>query len=115
MPQFQSDSSAGVETFCQRNKVLVGKNKINLSYTKDQLKSASFQVWYKYHASSQQLLDNWMDKRISGFRFSWRIENENPPLRALTNEMGRSIRTPGHGDTTVNSAMTSLYQVDLLQ
>ena len=34
---------------------------------------------YKYKAASKQLLESWKEKRMTGFRLSWRIENENPP------------------------------------
>ena len=41
---------------------------------------------------------------MTGFRLSWRIENENPPLIATISEVGRSIQTPGLGDSIVKPA-----------
>ena len=53
----------------------MGQRTMKLSYTKDQLNFHSFNVLYKYKAASQQLLDSWKEKRMTGFRFSWKIEN----------------------------------------
>ena len=71
---------------------------MKLAYTKDQLNFTSFHVWYTYKAASQQLLDSWKDKRMTGFRLSWRIQYEHLPLIASTNQVGRSIQTPGLGN-----------------
>ena len=76
---------------------LRGKEKLNLRYMKNHLTSATFDVWYSYKAASQQLLDNWEDKRMTGFKLSWRIESENPPLIAGASEIGRTINTPKIG------------------
>ena len=75
---------------------LRGKKKRDLIYTKDQLTFRSFHVWYEYKAASQQVLDSWEDKRMTGIRFSWRIKNA--PLIASISEVGKSIRTPHLGD-----------------
>ena len=75
-----------------------GKSTVNLAYKKDQLNFSSFHVWYKYKVASQQLLDSWEDKRMTGFRLSWRIDYEHLPLIASTNQVGRSIQTPGLGN-----------------
>ena len=73
---------------------LGGNEKLNLRYTNNELNSARFDVWYSYAAASKQLLDNWEDKWMTGFKFSWMIGNENPPLIANITEIGRTIRTP---------------------
>ena len=65
----------------------------------DQFDFPSVFVLYRYKASSQQLFDYWKDKRMTGFRFSWRVKNENPPLIASSSELGRSIQTPNLSDT----------------
>ena len=70
---------------------------MSLTNTKDQLNFSNFLVYYKYKAASKQLLNNWKDKRMTGFRLSWRIEN--PPLIANISEVGRNIKTPHFGDT----------------
>ena len=72
---------------------------MKLVYNKDQLKFPRLFVSYKYKAPSQQLLDSWKDKRMTGMRLSWRVENENPPLIASISEVGRSIQTPHLGET----------------
>ena len=71
----------------------------SVTYIKNQLNFLNFLVWYKYKAAIQQLLDSWKDKRMTGMRLSWRIENENPPLMASISEVGRSIQTPHLGET----------------
>ena len=80
------------EFVCQTKQILRGAKTISLTYKKDQLNFPSFFVWYKYKAASQQLLDSWKDKRMTGFRLSWRIEN--PPFVANISEVGRSIESP---------------------
>ena len=74
---------------------------MNLAYTKDQLTFPAFHVWYKYKAASQQLLDSWKEKRMTGFRLSWRTENPTLIWTTTVGEIGRSIQTPGHGDIVV--------------
>ena len=89
---------------------------MSLTYTKDQLNFPSFLVHYKYKAASQQLLDSCKNKRMTGFRLSWRIENENPPLIANISDMGRSIETPFVGDIpaeTTDSHSDKVYKVTL--
>ena len=68
--------------------------RINMNYTKDQLNFTTFHVWYELKAASQQLLDSWKDKRMTGFRFSWRIENSTVIWSTNISEVGRSIQTP---------------------
>ena len=70
---------------------------MSLTYNKDQLKFPRLFVRYLYKAANQQLLDSWKDKRMTGMRLSWRIEN--PPLMASISEVGRSIQTPHLGKT----------------
>ena len=91
-----------------------GEKTLSLTYTKDQLKFSSFLMWYKYKAANKQLLDSWKDKRMTGFRLSWRIEN--PPLRARISEVGRSIETPHVGDIPAEDTVApsdKLYKVTL--
>ena len=83
---------------------LRGKDKLNLIYRRDHLTFFSFHVWYKYKAASQQLLDSWKEKRMTGFKLSWRIENETRPLIASIGEVGRSIKTPHLGETSADNA-----------
>ena len=83
---------------------LKGKKTVNLYFTGEQLSFSSFHVWYKYKAASKQLLESWKEKRMTGFRLSWRIENENPPdMTATISEVGRSLQTPGLVDSLVDS------------
>ena len=66
--------------------------RINMNYTKDQLNFSSFHAWYKYKAASQQSLDSWKDKRTTGFRLSWRIENPTLEWTTSISEVGKSIK-----------------------
>ena len=70
-------------------------NNLQLTFKRDQLNVTSFHVWYKAKAVSQHLLNRWQDKKMTGFKLSWRIENS--PLIANISEVGRRIQTPGLG------------------
>ena len=95
---FPSDCAAERTFTCQFDpQVLKGNVNSSFTYTKEQL-TESFQVGYTYKASSKQLLDSWKDKRMNGFRLSWRIENKSPPMEMKTSEIGRSFKTPGFGE-----------------
>ena len=72
---------------------------VDLTYTGDQLTFSSLHVWYTYKAASQQLLDSWKEKRMTGFKFSWRIEKASVIWTSSISEVGRSIQTPGLGKT----------------
>ena len=54
---------------------LRGNEKVNLIYKKNQSNFRSFHLWYEYKAASQQVLDSSEDKRMTGFKLTWRIEN----------------------------------------
>ena len=63
------------------------------------------------------MLDSWKNKRMTGLRLSWRIENKNPPLMASISEVGRSIQTPHFGDILDDASDAStdnLYKVTLM-
>ena len=59
---------------------LRGKEKLDLTYKKDHLAFRSFHVWYQYEAASQQVLDSWEDKRMTGFKLTWRIERPSSDI-----------------------------------
>ena len=75
--------------------VIQGQKKLVLKYTREQLVFSAFQVWYKLQAVNQNQLDGWKDKRMTGCRLSWRIENS--ALTLATSEIGRTIMTPQLG------------------
>ena len=97
---------------CQKKRAFIGKKTINLEYMKDQLNFTTFHVWYELKAASQQLLDSWKDKRMTGFRLSWRIDYEHLPLIASTNQVGRSIQTPGLGNI-MDASSDKMYKAIL--
>ena len=72
---------------------------MNLAHTKEQVNFSHFSVWYKYKTASQKLLDSWKDKRTTGFRLSWRIENPTLKWTTSISEVGKSIKSPLRGDS----------------
>ena len=64
----------------QPMQTLTGKEKVHLSYSGDQLNFSSFNVHYQYRASNQQILERIEDKRLTGFKLSWRVNFEEPQL-----------------------------------
>ena len=83
---------------------LRGKEKLDLIYKKDQLTFRSFHVWYEYKAASQQVLDSWEDKRMTGFKLTWRIER--PTLMTNKSEMARNNR-----EATPNPLLVKIVQL----
>jgi hypothetical protein len=55
------------------------KGKLNLTrqYTRKELNLTSFEVTYTYKAASQQLLNSWQEKRVTGFQMNWYIQDQN--------------------------------------
>ena len=87
-----TSSISPYDFICQlASPALRGTEKLDLIYTKDQLTFRSFHVWYEYKAASQQVLDSWEDKRMTGFKLTWRIEK--PTLMA--NRGSRVVRNAG--------------------
>ena len=64
---------------CQSRKPHVRKGKVsfNREYTKDQLTFSSIEVQYKYHFTSQDLLDSWQDRKVTGFKLNWFLKDSN--------------------------------------
>ena len=58
-------------------KIPKGKNNLTLRYKVEELTFPAFHVWYRYQAASQQLLDSLQDKRMTGFKLSWYIQDNN--------------------------------------
>ena len=55
----------------------------NLTFTKDQLDFESLVFGYRYKAAKEQVIDAGEDKRISGFRVDWFIQNINRTYEQL--------------------------------
>ena len=53
-------------------------------------------MWYRYRVSGDQLLDSLQNKRITGFRLRWRVENPAAMMATLT-KPGSWIKTPRLG------------------
>ena len=82
--------------------IIQGSAKLVWRYTKEQLWFSAFQVWYKLKAANQGQLDAWKDKRMTGCKLSWRVENT--PLTLTSNEVGRMIITPNFGQQLFESS-----------
>ena len=83
---------------CQFPSNRVNTSVLKLEYKKDELGFSAFQVWYKYRVATKSLLDAWGEKRMTGFKLSWKIENRTPPLEITTSKVGKSLTTPGFQD-----------------
>ena len=108
---YKDDCSSQFSFVCEVEHLSVKKNKtvVSLKYNKNQLSFTSFHVYYRYKAASKQMLDSWKNKRMTGLKLSWRIQNENPPLMAQISEVGRSIQTPS--DSFVKPIDESSYLI----
>ena len=84
---------------CHKTNAFKEKKTLQMIYTKDQLNYSRFFLWYRYKTTSQQLLDSWNDKRMTGLRLSWRIKNPTITWSTSINEVGRGIQTPQLADT----------------
>ena len=117
---YADECSEKYEFICQKDNNFKREETIRLNFSKNTLNFSNFLLWYNYKAASQQLLDSWKDKRMTGFRLSWNIENEHLPLTANITDVGRSIETPHFGDT-LEASYDNLYRailtpsIDLLQ
>ena len=96
---------------CQQNLVFKGKKRIEMTYSKDQLNVPSLSIRYKFKAVSQQMLDSWKDKRMTGFSFSWTM----PTLTWTTTirKLGRSIRTPPLIEAVNRASSEHVYKATL--
>ena len=54
-----------------------GSVNASLNFTKAELGLRSFQVWYRYQAANLTTLRSWKDKRMTGFKLSWYVEDKN--------------------------------------
>ena len=94
---YESPCSKRHYFICQKPNTWKGATATSLAYTRDQLNFSNFTVWYKYKFADKQVLESWKDKRMTGFRLSWRIDN--PHLIAIVRQVGRSIQTPPFKDS----------------
>ena len=63
---------------CQSNTLPVRPNTtLTLMYNKEQLTFKSFNVWYDYISSNKKLLNSWEDKRMTGFRLRWFLQDNS--------------------------------------
>ena len=76
---------------CQSPAVAVRGN-TSLEFSSLDLTFSYFRVSYSYKVN-QGLLVLWENRRMNGFRLSWRIKSQE--LKITTNEIGKSIQTPG--------------------
>ena len=103
---------ATFQFICQKTKIAKGKQIMNIAYKKDQLNFSRFIVLYKYKTADQQLLDSWKNKRMTGLKFSWRIENPTLIWTSTISEVGRSLQSLQLSKNS-NSPSNEIYKVIL--
>ena len=91
-----------------------GVQKHVMIYKKDLLPFTSLEIMYKYNYTRQDLLDSWVDRRMTGATLTWELEPA--PLATSVSKVGRSIKTPGFGETFYAALMKSdlSYTTNLL-
>ena len=94
---------------CNLNNAKVSRQRLNLAFRK--VTFSSFHIVYKYKAADEGLLNSWKDKRMTGFKIKWRIEDL--PLVANIKEVGRSLKTPGKGEIIERASLGRFYKATL--
>ena len=64
-----------------RSNVMGGAGLKNLTFTKDQLDISSLVFGYRYKAAEKEVFEAWEDKRMTGFRLNWFIQDINGTQR----------------------------------
>ena len=63
---------------CEKEpKIVTGKKQIQLTHNSTNNPSSPLQLWYRYRAASQRLLNSWKEKRTTGFQVRWSIRDQN--------------------------------------
>ena len=80
---------------------LAGITSLRLEFTRDNLTFSSFQLVYRYETPSPQLLDSWLDARMTGFELNWFIESQNgsritETLPKVDGKWRNKVSTPEH-------------------
>ena len=61
----------------RRSNVMRGMDLKNLTFTQDQLNFPALVVGYTYKAAKKDVFDAWVNKRVTGFRLNWFIQDIN--------------------------------------
>ena len=61
----------------RRGNVMRGMDLKNLTFTQDQLNFPALVVGYTYKAAKKDVFDAWVNKRVTGFRLNWFIQDIN--------------------------------------
>ena len=95
---------------CQSGKTnITGRTELRLTYTREELSFTSFFVEYVYSPTYSEHHLSWKNTSMTGFRLSWVIQNENPPMSLETQEIGSVVESPGFKDPAYQS---SFYEND---
>ena len=81
-----------------------GTTSLSLRFEKEKIHFTSFNMFYNYENINSDKLYSWIDKRMTGFQITWSIENQYPPMKMTTNEVGKSVQTPSIAGQCFNSA-----------
>ena len=79
---------------------LRGNISLRLNYRKDQLVFPSIHVWYNFKFNNQEVLDSWEDKRMTGFRLSWFLQDNNGSRLTETKPDMPTQWKPANADVT---------------
>ena len=75
---FEYNCEHTIPFLCQSSSLtMINKSSISFSFTADDISFSEFSVWYSYSFSSQDLVDSWQDKRMTGFRLSWFLQDSS--------------------------------------
>ena len=61
----------------QRINVMRGVSLKNLTFNQNELDLSSIVIGYRYQAAKKDVLDAWEDKRVTGFKVNWFIQDSN--------------------------------------
>ena len=88
------------EFICERKlEVITGKRNVRLTYNSTIKPNPPFQLWYKYQGTNPELLTSWKEKRTTGFRISWAIQDQGCIFRL----------TCSYPELTEDHVLTSAY------
>ena len=107
--QLRDGSCTAVKSFlCQfpPAKVMTGKATVNQEYNNKDLTFTSINIQYRY-TINQELVDSWEDKRMTGFRLSWFLQNNNGShyneSQNKTNDWKPEAPSPGYQEAQLVS------------
>ena len=91
--------------------------KVVLEYTSEQLNFPFFSVEYKYKKASQVLLENWKDRKMTGFRLRWYFKgssnNQTGSEKNINNEWKPLAGKPKYHDESFQRILQMTKEMKL--